>query len=171
MMAGIVKKHCNNHMSALYSLQRMSSQIKVVAYKAKIPARSAIDTRSFVENNNLNYPGENDEGSLGDMHTQLNLLQVVDVEFDHCGNLSACLELCSRRCFEVVLFARSARLYVALWRKEGGLVFLLKGKPSECRVSSEKECVFKFGLPGERFKEGGSVPFLRVAGSLSSHPV
>jgi hypothetical protein len=35
-------------------------------------------------------------------------------------------------------------------------MFLFKGKPSECRVSKERECVFKCGLPGEKFKEGGS---------------
>jgi len=109
MMAGIVKKHCNNHTSALHTLQRLSSQTNVVAYKAKIPARSAINTRRFVENNNLNDPGENDEDSLGDMHTQLYLLQVVDVEFNHCGNLSACLEQCFAAAFRIVLFARSAR--------------------------------------------------------------
>jgi hypothetical protein len=63
------------------------------AYKAKIPPRPAINTGCLVEHNNLNDPRKNDENSLGDMHAQLDLLEVVDVEFEHCGNLSDCLEL------------------------------------------------------------------------------
>ena len=70
----------------------MSLQTNGVAYKTKIPARSPINTRRFIENNNLYDPRHDDEGSLCDMHSQLYLLEVVDVEFEHFGNLSDCLE-------------------------------------------------------------------------------
>jgi hypothetical protein len=57
-------------------------------YETKIPPRSAINTRCITENNNLSDPRNDDKSSLCDMHTQLYLLQVVNVEFHHFRNLS-----------------------------------------------------------------------------------
>jgi len=76
MIAGIVRKHC--------SISFVLGEEEFV-YQSKVPSRPSVDFVCSFENHNFHDPSDNNDDYLGDVYKHLDLLQIVDIEFDHFG--------------------------------------------------------------------------------------
>jgi hypothetical protein len=118
---------CHSNCKALPLLRTIIAREKWTAtYQSKKPSGPPINLGTRSEDGNLDNPGNEDEHHLGDVHAQLDVLEIMRIELHRSGLLQACCRPTVR------VLCSGCGLFIVV-------VLLFQGRPDESRIVRTSE--------------------------------